>query len=153
MTAMENGRVVSIAGRGAVATFMSRERDLPAGAPALQPADHSRAQARHCALHARRIVDDVGAIERRAKHRRVGHLAAIAATDATIVDRGNRIVLERIVGVLDRERWAAGQTDARVVAGTDVFVDTVALAHLALAAFDRLIEQRLLAPLPVEHAF
>ena len=63
---------------------------------------------------------DVGAIERGTEHRGLRHLAAIAAADATIVDRGDRIVLQRIVGVLDRQRGAARQADAGVVSGADV---------------------------------
>ena len=49
----------------------------------------------------RGIMDDLGAIERGTERRRLRDLAAIAATDATLVDRGDRIVLQRIVGIFD----------------------------------------------------
>ena len=107
-------------------------------AAALQPADHALAQPRQAPIPAARIVDDVGAIEGRAEHRRFRDLAAIAAADAAIVDRGDRIVLERIVGVLHRQRRAAGEPDTGVVAGADVLVDAEALLHHALARLDAL---------------
>ena len=83
-------------------------------------------------------MNDVGAIERRAKHRRFRHLATIAAADTIVVDGGDRIVLQRIVGMLDRQRWAAGQTDTRVIAGANIFIDAEAFLHHPLAVRDRL---------------
>src|SRR5262245_43484441 len=77
----------------------------------------------------------------------------MAAAHATVVDGGDRIVLQRIAGRLHRQRRTAGQADAGMVAGTDVFVDTEALAHDALATFDSGRRQRLHAALLVEHAF
>ena len=113
----------------------SARSGTPAGlAAALQPADHGAAQRGHEAVPAGRIVDDVGAIEGRAEHRRLRHLAAIAAADAALVDRRDRIVPQRIVGLLHRERRAAGEADAGVVAGADVLVDAEALAHHARSA-------------------
>src|SRR5450759_3385130 len=87
---------------------LSGECDAPALAPPLQIADHGLADSGEETVHARRIVDDISAVERWAEHRGLGHLAAIAAADAGIVEGSDWIVFERIVGVLDRKRRAAG---------------------------------------------
>ena len=87
------------------------------------------AQPGHEAVEPGRIVDDVGAIERRAEHGSLRHFAAIAAADAIVVDGGDRIVLERIVGVLDRQRRTAREPDAGVIAGADILVDAEPLAR------------------------
>ncbi len=88
----------------------------------------ARRSARHEAVPAARIVDDVGAIEGRAQHGGVRHLAAIAAADAALVDRRHRIVAQRIVELLHRQRRAAREAHAGVVAGADILVDAEALA-------------------------
>ena len=44
-------------------------------------------------------MNDVGAVEGRAEHRGIGHLTAIAAADATLVDMGHRIIPQRIWSV------------------------------------------------------
>ena len=67
----------------------------------------------------------------------------MAATDASIVDGGDRVVLQRVGRRFHRQRRAAGQADAGVIAGTCVFIDTEALAHDALAAFGGGRHQRL----------
>ncbi len=59
------------------------------------------------AIPPRRIVDDIGAIEGGAQHGGLGDLAAIAAADAGLIDRGDRIVFQRIVGMFHRQRRAA----------------------------------------------
>ena len=104
------------------------EREPPAVAAPLQPADHAHRDRRLEHVPAARIVDDVGAIERGAEHRGFRDLAAIAAADAGIVDRRNGIVAQRIVELLHRQRRAAGEPDAGMVAGADVLVDAEALA-------------------------
>ena len=55
--------------------------------------------------------------------------------------------------MLERQRRAAGQANAGVIAGAGVLVDSKTLAHHALAILDALGKQRLFAPLLVEHAF
>jgi hypothetical protein len=52
-------------------------------------------------------VHDIGAVEGWAQHSRIGDFAAIAATDAALVDAGNRIIAQRIVELLERQRRAA----------------------------------------------
>ena len=79
-------------------------------------------------------------------------LAADAAADAAVEHGRDRVGAQRIGIRLDRQRRAARQADARVVAGAGVGVDAEALAHDALAGGDRLAHQRLLAALLVEHA-
>ena len=97
-------------------------------APALQPADHHARRTRRQQPGPARdgIEHHVGAIERRAQHGGLGHLAAVAAAHAAVVDGGHRILLERIGRALDRKRRAAGQADAGVVASADVLVDAEA---------------------------
>src|SRR6185437_11854709 len=150
---MANGFVVSSVMRAGSAFMRARSREggHTTRAPRLQPTDDAPAHARHEALEAGRIVHDLGAVERRAQHGSLGDLAAIAAANAAIVDRRHRIVLQGVRGWLDGERGATGQTDAGVVAGADILVDAVALAHHASAALHRLGEQRLLTPLAIEH--
>src|SRR5665213_3271324 len=99
--AMESGRSRTVAFTRAP---YSRKRQATLGAPALQEADNRSAHARHETIPAGRVGNDVAAVERRAQDRGVGDLAAIAATDAGVVDRGHRIVAERIVEFLQRQR-------------------------------------------------
>ena len=73
------------------------------------------------------------AIERRTQHRGVGHLAAHTAADAAVVDVRDRIGAQRVRVCLDRERRAAGEADAGVIAGAGIRIDAEALAHHALA--------------------
>src|SRR5207247_4100986 len=105
-TAIESGLVGSIGIMFIAAA--SRGHDAAPVAPVLQIADHGGAQRRQQAIEPRRVVDDVGAVERRAQHGGLGNLAAIAAADTGIVDSGDGVVLQRITGVLDRQRRAAG---------------------------------------------
>ena len=131
------------------------ERRTPAVAPPLQPADHGAcATLRLELIPAGRIVNDVGAIERRAQHGGFRDLAAIAAADAGIVDRRDRIVLaaDRRCCLTDSD----GQPDRRMQAWSPVQTSSStpkrSLDH-ALAVLDRLVEQRLHAALLVQHAF
>ena len=84
----------------------------------------------HSLSHQVRVLDDFGAIEGRAEHRGVRVLAAQAAADAAVDHRRHRIGAQRIGVVLDGERRAAGEADARVVAGAGVLVDAVLHAHV-----------------------
>src|SRR5207249_4657042 len=81
----------------------------------------------------RRVLDDFGAIERWAEHRGVRVLAAQAAADAAVDDRRHRIGTQRIRVVLDRERRAAGEANAGVIARAGVLVHAVLDAHVARA--------------------
>ncbi len=85
-----------------------------------------------------RIADDLGAIERRTEHRGVRDLAAQPAADAALDHGRHRIAAQRIGIGLDRQRRAAGQPDAGMVAGADLVVDAEAHPHHALAALELL---------------
>src|SRR4051812_49980705 len=89
-----------------------RHGEPPRRAPPLQKADDGGREMRRRAVPPVGIVDDVGAIERGAEDGSLRHLSAIAAADAAVVDGGDRIVLQRIVRMLDREGRTAGQADA-----------------------------------------
>src|SRR6185369_1723747 len=79
-------------------------------------------------------------------------LAAQPAADAAVEHGGDRVDLERVAAVLDRERRAAREPDARVVARARVLVDAVLDAHAALALALELRAPRLHAPLTLELA-
>jgi len=68
----------------------------------------------------------------------MGDLAAQSAADATLDHGRHRIAAQRIRIGLDGERWAAGEPNARMVAGADLVVDAEAHAHHALAALELL---------------
>src|ERR1700722_3327306 len=134
------GRPHSLTRRASPAPFSPREKGkrtvLRKGDPArfaasLQPADDALAQTREAAVPAAGIEDDLGVIERRAEHRGLRDLAAIAAADASVVHGGDRIVLERGVGVLQRQRRAARETDASGGTRADGLVDAETLLHHA----------------------
>ncbi len=140
----------AVAGASAASAWMrpcpaSAKFSLRLFAPALQEADHGAAHAVEEAVPAARIVHHVGAVEATAEHGGVRHLAAVAAADAVLVDMGDRVVAQRIVERLHRQRRAAGEPHAGVVAGADVLVDAEFRLHHALAALDRLVDQRLFA--------
>ena len=85
------------------------------------------------ALGERRVLDDVGPVERGTEDGHVGDLAAVAAADATVVDMGHRVVAQGVRRGFDGERRAPGKPDARAVAGAHVLVDPEARTHDALA--------------------
>src|SRR2546427_7307833 len=68
------------------------------------------------------VLDHFGAVERRTEHRGVRILAAKAAADAAVDHRRHRIAAQRVWIVLDGERRAAREADARVVASAGVLV-------------------------------
>ena len=120
---------------------------------AAQPISRARSL-RQPALPPARIVHHVGAVEGRAQHGGVRDLAAIAAADAGLSIAATGSSRSGSSGSLHRQRRAAGQADAGVVAGADVLID--AEARLRRTRSPRLTaaaKQRLLAALPVEHAF
>src|SRR6516164_6966770 len=106
-----------------------RKNDARRLAPPLQIGDHRAPQSSDEAIEPGRIVDDFGAIEGRAEHGGFRYLPAIAAADAIVIDRRYRIVLERVVGMLERQRGTAGEADTGVIAGAAIFVDAEAIAH------------------------
>src|SRR5437773_10366 len=79
------------------------------------------------------VLNDFGAVERRAEHRRVRVLAAKAAADAAVDHRRHRVAAQRVGVVLDGEGRAAGEADAGVIAGAGVLVDAVFDADVPLA--------------------
>ncbi|KAG1080986.1 hypothetical protein G6F40_015668 [Rhizopus arrhizus] len=83
----------------------------------------------------------------------MGDFAAVAAADAAAFHVGHRVFLQGVAAVFHRQRRAARQADAGVVAGADVRGHAEAFLHHALAFLDRLVEQRLDAALLVQHAF
>ena len=97
-------------------------------------------------------MDDVGAIEGRTEHSRLRNLPAIAATDAILIDKGHRIVFQRIVGMFERQGRTAREADAGVIASANVGVDAEFLANHAFARAHRLGEHRTNAALLVQHA-
>src|SRR5574339_132165 len=81
----------------------------------------------------RGVLNDFGAIEGGAEHRGVRVLAAQSATDAAVDHRRHRVAAQRIGVVLDGQRRAARQADARVVAGAGVFVHAVLHSYGSLS--------------------
>ena len=79
----------------------ARECDPSCVAPPLEPADDRSAGPVDEPIPGRGIVDDLGAIERRTERSRLSNLPAIAATDAILIDKGHRIVFQRIVGMFE----------------------------------------------------
>src|SRR5690606_18768970 len=94
-----------------------------------------------------------GAIEGWAEHGRIGHLTAITTAHTALVDGSDGIVAQWIVQLLDRQGRAARQAHAGMVARADVLIDAEARFDDALAGLHRRRDDRLFAPLPVEHAF
>jgi hypothetical protein len=80
---------------------------------------------------------DIGAVEAGAEHGGIGHLTTVAAADAGLVDMGDGIVAQRVAGVLQAQRGAAGQAHAGVVAGADRLVHAEAGGLDPAALLDR----------------
>ena len=78
--------------------------------------------------------------------------ATIAATNAAIVDIGNRLAFERIRVWFHRQRRATTQSNTGMIAGTGVFIDAKPFFGHALAAGHVLPELRLLPALAIQHA-
>src|SRR5262249_15985616 len=110
-------------------------------------------QVRREAVPSCRVEDHVCPVERGTQHRGLGNLAAVSATDAAIVDRGYRIILEGVIDMLERKRWTAGQTDAGLASRTNVVVHAESFLDRALAGIDEPGELRPYATLFVQHAF
>src|SRR3989442_15553694 len=91
-------------------------------------------------------------VERRAEPRGVRDLAADATADARLVHGGDRILAQRVGVLPERERRAAVQTHAGVVARADVGVHPEARLDDLGARGDRLPDARLLTALALEHA-
>src|SRR4051812_34752086 len=87
-------------------------------------------------VHEARVLHHLGAVEGGAQDRGVRVLAAQPAADAAVDHRRDRVAAQWIGVVLDRQRRAARQADARVVAGARVLVDAVLDAHHARAGGD-----------------
>jgi hypothetical protein len=101
----------------------------------------------------RRVLDHLGAVEAGAQRGGMGVGAAQAAAHAAVDHGGHRVHLQRIGVVLERERGAARQADAGVVAGADVLVHAVLHALDALAALQQAGDPGLDAALALELAF
>ena len=71
-------------------------------------------------------MDHIGAVERGTKDGGVGDLTTVAAADAALVDGCDGVIAQGVVEAFQRQRGAAGQADAGVVAGADVLVDAEA---------------------------
>src|SRR4051812_626909 len=72
-----------------------------------------------------RVLHDFRPIEGWAQHGRVRVLAAQATAHAAVDHRRDRFAPQRVRVVLDGERRATGQADARVIARAGVLVHTV----------------------------
>ncbi len=109
-----------------------RKYDAMGSAAVLEESDNGGAQPSHRPVEPSRIADDIGAIEGRAQHGGFGYFAAIAAADARFVDRRrpDRRARDRRCG-LHRQRRAAREPDAGMVAGTDVFIHAETFLHHA----------------------
>ena len=68
----------------------------PAIIAPLQDPDQGVANPRGESLPESRIGYHVGAVERRAEHSSVGHLAADPAADAAVENRGDRVSAQRV---------------------------------------------------------
>src|SRR6185295_8232906 len=100
-----------------------------------------------------RVLHDFGPVEGRTEHRGVRVLAAQPATDAAVDHGRDRVAAQRIGVVLHGERRAAGQPDARVVAGAGVLVDAIFHFHHSLARRELLRIDRPELALALELAF
>src|SRR5690625_1254704 len=121
-------------------------------ATTLQPADHGATHLVHELVQTGRIIDDFGTIERGAKYRRMRDFATQTTAHTAIDHRSHRIATQRIRVFLDRQGRATGQANARVVPGTGVRIDPIALAHYPLPLGQLLAGLAPLAPLQVKHA-
>ena len=83
----------------------------------------------HQAVPNVRVLDRLSLVKRRAQRRRMGILAAQPAAHAVLLERRQRGGPQRARIGLDRQRWAARQAAARVVAGVEIVVDTEARAQ------------------------
>src|SRR5260221_1301507 len=75
------------------------------------------------------ILYDFRSVERGAKNRGVGVLAAQAAAHAALDYGGHRVAAQGIGVVLEGERRAAREPDAGVVSGAGVLVDSAFDSH------------------------
>ncbi len=119
----------------------------------LEPAHHCAPPAIHPLFPSRGVAHPFGPVERRAQHGSIGDLAAVAAGHAAIVHMGHRVGLERVAAVLERERRAARQAHAGVVATAHGCVHTEFFLDHTFTPLDRRRNLRLHAALLVEHAF
>ncbi len=81
------------------------------------------------------------------------NFAAVAATDATVVDKRNCLSLERIRVGFNRQRRASTQANAGMIAGAGIFVDAKSIGKHSFAIVDGLRKKRFLPALLVQHAF
>src|SRR6266516_1760557 len=80
-------------------------------------------------------------------------LAAEAAADAGVDDLRDRLDAQWIGVRRNRQRRAARETDAGMIACAGVGIDAETFAHHAVAVLDGLVYQRADAALLVQHAF
>jgi len=81
------------------------------------------------------------------------NFAAVAATDATVIDKRNCLSLERIRIGLDSQRRAPTQANAGMIAGAGLLVDTKSIGKHSFAIVDGLRKKRFFPALLVQHAF
>src|SRR6266511_1142081 len=118
----------------------------------LEPADHAPAEPGERSFPGARVMDHAHLVEGRTEHGRVGDLAAEPAAYAGLVHVSDRIIAERVRVVLERERRAAVQAHARLVARADVGVHAEARYLHARAGLELSGDPRLHAALPLELA-
>src|SRR5450631_3330692 len=110
------------------------------------------AQRRAHAIPRVRILDHLAAVERGTQRRGMRILAAQPAPHAAIDDGRDRIDLQRVAALLQRQRRATRQANARMIAGARVLVDAVLDAHETLALLEQVRPPWFNAPLPLELA-
>src|ERR1041384_2778837 len=99
-----------------------------------------------------RVLHDFGRVERRTEPRGMRVFAAQAAADAAVDHGGHRVAAQGIGVVLDGERRAAREPDARVVAGAGVLVDAIPYSHHSLSRRELFRIDRPELALPLELA-
>ncbi len=81
------------------------------------------------------------------------NFAAVATTDATVIDKRNCLSLERIRIGFNSQRRASTQANAGMIAGAGLFVDAESIGKHSFAVLDGLCKKRFLPALLVQHAF
>ena len=79
--------------------------------------------------------------------------AAIAAANAGLIDRGDRIIAQGIIQLFQGQGRATRQPNTGVIAGANRFIYAKARGFHPTPLFDRRLCQGLFAPLLVHHAF
>ena len=80
------------------------------------------------------------------------NFTAVAATDATVINKRNCLSLKWIRIGFNSQRRASTQANAGMIAGAGVFVDAKSIGKHSFAIVDGLCKKRFLPALLVQHA-